>query len=110
MPNVKFYIDSRNCPATRETLSGMLPDLRSLLCDSLRVTQAACQFAVIEVAGLEDQAQINTELSLLPSPERTPEMLSGLARRLRDEISRATGLGVVVRVSALDPRTYVTLK
>lgn len=110
MPNVKFYVDSRNCPATSETLAGMLPALRDLICETLEVPVAACQFAVIVVAGMDDQPAINTELHLLPGPARTPEYLRCVAQRLRDELADATGLSVAVRMSALDPETYVALK
>lgn len=110
MPNVKFYIDSRNAPATRDTVARLLPDLRSLLCEDLGVPAAACQFAVIEVVGLEDQPAINAELHLLPGPARTPEYLTCVAQRLRDTLAQATGLTVAVRMSALDPQTYVALK
>ena len=110
MPNVKFYVDARHCPATSETLTGILPALRDLICETLEVPVAACQFAVIVVAGMDDQPAINTELHLLPGPARTPEYLRCVAQRLRDELADATGLSVAVRMSALDPETYVALK
>lgn len=110
MPNVKFYIDARNCPAARETVARMLPDLRTLICESLEVPEAACQFAVIEVAGMDDQPAINTELQLLAGPARTPEYLRCVAERLRDALARATGLSVAVRMASFDPQTYVALK
>lgn len=110
MPNVKFYVDERELPPLRDSLSALLPELRSIVCESLSVTPAACQLAVIGVSGLEDQASINTELQIMPRPERTPEVLQQLARRLRDRLSGATGLSVAVRMSSLDPETYVALK
>jgi len=110
MPNVKFYVDTRNGSAASATISGMLPVLRELICETLEVPIAACQLAVIEVAGMDDQPAINTELLLLPGPARTPDYLRCVAQRLRDELAQATGLSVAVRMSALDPQTYVALK
>lgn len=110
MPNVKFYVDARNGPAASETISGMLPALRDLICETLEVPLAACQFAVINVAGMDDQPAINTELQLLPGPARTPEYLRCVAQQLRNELAQATGLSVAVRMSSLDPHTYVALK
>ncbi|MCC5971598.1 MAG: hypothetical protein JJU15_16770 [Pararhodobacter sp.] len=110
MPNIKFYVDARNCPATRDTIAGMLPELRVMLCESLEVPVAACQFAVIEVAGMDDQPAINTEMHLLPGPARTPDYLRCVAERLRDRLAQSTGLSVAVRMSSLDPVTYVALK
>ncbi|KPQ06520.1 MAG: hypothetical protein HLUCCA12_09560 [Rhodobacteraceae bacterium HLUCCA12] len=110
MPNVKFYIDARTCPASREAIAGMLPDLRALICETLEVPPEACQFALIEVAGMDDQPQINTELQLLPSPTRTPDHLRGVAHRLRETLEQSTGVSVAVRMATLDPQTYVALK
>lgn len=110
MPNVKFYVDVRRGPTATETISDMLPALRDLICETLEVPVAACQFAVIMVAGMDDQPAINTELHLLPGPARTPEYLRCVAQRLRDELALATGLSVAVRMSSLDPQSYVALK
>lgn len=110
MPNVKVYIDRKNYPAAAEKVAAILPSLRDLLCESLGVTRSVCQFAVIEVAGLDDQPCINTELQLLSGPARTHEHLMGLALQLRDRLSQSTGLGVAIRMSSLDPHSYVVLK
>ncbi|MCC5988649.1 MAG: hypothetical protein JJT95_13275 [Pararhodobacter sp.] len=110
MPNIKFYVDTRNGPGTHETVSGLLPEIRSMICETLEVPRAACQFAVIEVAGLVDQPAINIELQLLSGPARTPEYLRCLGERLRDMLSGPTGLEVAVRMSSLDPVSYVSLK
>lgn len=110
MPNVKFYVDARRGPAASAVVSNMLPALRAMICETLEVPVAACQFAVIEVAGMDDQPAINTELHLMPSPARTPDYLRCVAQRLRDELAQATGLSVAVRMSSLDPHSYVALK
>jgi hypothetical protein len=110
MPNTKFYIDSRCGTGTRETVTHMLPEIRAMLCDRLQVPTEACQFAVIEVAGLDDQPEISIELQLLPSPARTHQLLNCVAERLRDMLSTPTGLRVAVRMSAVDPVSYVALK
>lgn len=110
MPNVKFFVDASQCPAAREAIAGLLPALREMLCDSLGVERADCQFAVIEVAGLGDQPPINAELAFLPKPSRTPEALRAAALRLRAEVGAATGLHVAVRMASLDPATYIALK
>jgi hypothetical protein len=110
MPNVKFYIDGRHHPAAGDVIAAMLPDLRRMLCESLGVAREVCQFAVIETAGLDDQPAVNAELQLLTGPARTHEHLLGLARQLREELARATELTVAVRMSSIEPRSYVVLK
>lgn len=110
MPNVKFYVDAAHCPPAREALARMLPGLRDILCERLGVERAACQFAVIEVAGMEDQAAVNIELMLLPRPSRTPDTLRAVAEYLRAAVAQASGLHAAVRMVSLDPQTYLTLK
>ena len=110
MPNIKVYVDRRNGPTLSETLNDILPDIREMVCETLDVPPVACQLAVIEVAGLNDQPAINIELQLLTGPKRTQEFLRFLAERLRDMINEPTGLDVAVRMSSLDPVTYVSLK
>lgn len=110
MPNIKIYVDERNCPAASVAVRGSLPALRTLVCEGLEVPVAACQFAVIVVSGMDDQPAINTEMHMLPGPARTPEHLRNVARRLRDALAEVTGLSVAVRMASLDPETYVALK
>lgn len=110
MPNTKFYIDSRCGAAVRDSVARLLPEIRTMLCQQLEVPRSACQFAVIEVAGLDDQPEISVELQMLPSPARTHYLLCNVGEKLRELLSSATGLRVAVRMSAVDPVSYVALK
>jgi hypothetical protein len=110
MPNVKFFVDEAQYPAVRQSLAALLPELRDMLCQTLLVDVAACQFAVIPVLGLPDQPPINAELHLLPRAERTPAVLRQAATDLRDRLHAATGLHAAVRIMALDPASYIALK
>lgn len=110
MPNVKIFVDDTHGPAVREALRGALPGLRDMLCDRLGTQPAACQLAVIAVAGLGDQPPINAELMLLPGTARTPEMLRAVGAELRAMVAEAAGLHTAVRFVTVDPVTYVALK
>ncbi len=110
MPNVKLFVDEARYPSVRQGLAALLPELRDMLCATLAVDHAACQFAVIPVMGLPDQPQINAELHLLPRSERTPQMLRAAAEALRDRLQAETGLHAAVRIAALDPGSYIALK
>ena len=110
MPNVKIYVDDTLFPDLRARLEPMLAPVRAMLCRELGVDAAACQVAVIPVLAMPDQPPINTEMLILPRPDRTREAVTRVGQRLRDMIGTATGRHVAVRVSALDPDTYVALK
>ena len=49
MPNVKIYIDETCYDALRPAVSGLLPELRAMLCDGLEVAPAACQLSLIHI-------------------------------------------------------------
>ena len=110
MPNIKIYIDEACYDAVRPAVSGLLPELREMLCEGLEVAPAACQFAVLPVLALPDQPRINAELHLMPRPSRTRDRLEQVAAGLRDNLSRVSGLTVAVRIAQLDAATYVALK
>jgi len=110
MPNMKIYIDADRYAAAVGAVRNLLLPLRGMLCHELNVDVTACQFAVLEVLGLEDQPQINVEILILPRPERTRERIIEVCTLIRTMLVDATGLHVAVRSSMLDPETYVALK
>lgn len=110
MPNVKIYIDETIYPAARAGLAALLPDLRAMLCEALTVDLAACQFALIPVAGMGDQPGVNAELAILPHPDRTRAKILAVAERVRGMLAPVTGQRVAVRIATLDAATYVALK
>lgn len=110
MPNIKLYVENRLWTARAATITDRLPPLRELLCRELSVPPSACQLAVLPVHGLPDQPPVNAELSILPTPERTRERLLRLAEGIRMLLGEATGETTAVRISTLDPVTYVALK
>ncbi|QQM33001.1 hypothetical protein JET14_22375 (plasmid) [Martelella lutilitoris] len=110
MPNVKIFVDEALYNAAQEKLVALLPDLRIALCSLLSVDNAACHLAMLPVLGLSDQPQVSVELNLLARPDRTREKIAEIAGELRKKVGNATGQPVAVRISMLDPETYVALK
>lgn len=110
MPNMKIYIDEALPEASVKSLQSVLLPIREMLCADLKVDRSACQFAVLQVAGLSDQPQVNVELMILPKPDRTQETVRDVCRKLREIVIEASGLPVAVRAAALDPQTYIALK
>ena len=49
-------------------------------------------------------------MQLLPQPERTRDRVMSVCTALRDLIGQATDRHAAIRVSFLDPDTYVALK
>ncbi|MBP1847581.1 hypothetical protein J2046_005865 [Rhizobium petrolearium] len=110
MPNMKIYVDETLPEASVTSLKSALLPIREMLCVELKVDTSGCQFAVLRVAGLSDQPQVNVELMILPKPDRTQETIRDVCRKLREMVAEASGLRVAVRAAALDPQTYIALK
>ncbi len=110
MPNVKIFVEERLYPVVREPLAKALGPVREMLCAELAVDVPACQFAVMPVGAMADLPLVNVEMAILPRPERTRDRVLAVCGLLRDMIGSATGTHVAVRVTALDPETYVALK
>jgi hypothetical protein len=72
----------------------------------------ACQFAVMPVLAMPDLPRVNVEVQIMPRPERTREAV--LRCRCAASCAKwwktATGTHVAIRVTALDPETYIALK
>lgn len=110
MPNVKIYVDDLLYPDCRERMVAVLTPLRDLLCREFQVDVPACQFALMPVAALPDLPRVNVEMAILPRPERTRDHILSVGQRMRDLLEAASGTHVAVRVTALDPETYVAMK
>lgn len=110
MPNLKIFVDDALYPDCRTALSQALGPIRDMLCHDLRVEVPACQFAVVPVGAMPDLPRVNVEMAILPRPERTRAVMLAVCGKLRDMIGAATGTTVAVRVTALDPETYIALK
>lgn len=110
MPNVKIFVDDSLYPAVRDPLAEALKPIRDMLCHDLSVEVPTCQFAVVAVGAMPDLPRVNVEMAILPRPERTRERILSVCGKLRDMVEAATGTHVAVRVTALDPETYVALK
>ncbi|GLS86993.1 hypothetical protein GCM10010873_19670 [Cypionkella aquatica] len=110
MPNVKIFVDQNLYPAVSAPLATALGPIRDMLCHELAVDVPACQFAVMAVGGMADLPLVNVELAIMPRPERTRERLLAVCTNLRSMVGHATGTHVAVRMTALDPETYIALK
>lgn len=110
MPNVKIFVDETLYPGVRAPLTVALGPIRAMLCQDLAVDVAACQFAVIAVVAMPDLPRVNVEMAILPRPERTRTLILSVCAKLRAMVEDATRTHVAVRVTALDPETYLALK
>lgn len=110
MPNVKIFVDESLYPSVRDPLARALVPIRDMLCAELSVDVPACQFAVLPVVAMADLPRVNVEMSILPRPERTRERVLSVCGKLRELVENATRAHVAVRVTALDPETYIALK
>ncbi len=110
MPNVKIFVDEKLYPGCRDRLTMALGPLRDMLCRDLNVDVSACQFAVMPVMAMVDLPRVNVEMLILPKPERTRDVIVALMGMVREVLTQATGAHVAVRVSALDPETYIAMK
>ncbi|MCX7288332.1 MAG: hypothetical protein NTW20_12470 [Rhodobacterales bacterium] len=110
MPNVKIYVDEGLYPACRERLVAALGPILDMLCADLAVDRPACQMAVMPVLAMPGLPPVNVELAIMPRPERTRVVLLGVCAKLRAMVGAATGGHVAIRVTTLDPETYIALK
>ncbi len=110
MPNVKIYVDEAIYPSCRDRVSAALVPIVDMLCQDLRVDRPACQIAVMPVMAMPDLPAVNVEMQILPRPERTRAVLREVCATLRDMVGAATGTQVAIRITTLDPETYIALK
>ena len=110
MPNVKIYIDEVIYPAARDRLSAALEPILDMLCHDLAVDRPACQMAVLPVMAMPGLPPVNVEIAIMPRPERTRAVLLAVCEKLREVVGAATGTHVAIRLTTLDPETYIALK
>ncbi|MGV8949962.1 MAG: hypothetical protein ACOH2M_02580 [Cypionkella sp.] len=110
MPNVKIYVDEAIYPDRSAALAQALGPIRTMLCTALAVPPQACQFAVMGVLALPDQPPVNVELQIMPHPDRTRPALLAICAKLRDMLGAVTSTHVAVRLTTLNPDTYIALK
>ena len=110
MPILKIFADEAIGFEGTSKLVATLPSLRNLLCRGFDVDISICQCTVIPVHGLRDQALLAVEIQILPKPERTREMIIGVCNRLREALLEAVQEKAAVRVTTLDPATYVVVR
>ena len=110
MPNVKIFVDETLYPACRDSVAAALEPIRSMLCQELNVDVSACQLALLPVLAMLDLPRVNAEMQILPRPERTRDHMIMVSQRLQEMLRSATGTHVAVRVTSLDPETYIALK
>lgn len=110
MPNMKIYVDHTLPQQSHLDIQAALMPLSKLLCERLDVSINACQFAVIPVYAMANLPAVNLELSILPKAERTHQKLMDLAREMQQWVGDAAITQVAVRISQLDPATFIALK
>lgn len=110
MPNLKIYVEEVLWAERADALIAALEQVRERLCQIFEVEPPACQLVALPVRGLPDQPLANVELSILPKPERTRALVVTAATALQAIVGAALQTHVAVRISQLDPATYVALK
>ena len=110
MPNLKIFVDETLYPECRDGLAAAMEPIRAMLCHELKVEVPACQLALMPVLAMADLPRVNAEMQILPRPDRTRDHMISVSRRLQDMLSSVTGTRVAVRVTSLDPATYIALK
>jgi hypothetical protein len=110
MPNVKIYVDEAIYPSCRGRFEAALGPILDMLCHDLNVQRPACQIAVLPVLAMPDLPAVNVEMQIMPRQERTRAALLAVCTRLREMVGAVTGSHVAVRLTALDPETYIALK
>lgn len=110
MPNVKIYVDEVIYPSCRDRLPAAMEPILDMLCHDLAVDRPACQIAIIPVLAMPDLPPVNVEMQIMPRPERTRAALLAVCANLREMVGAATGTHVAIRVTMLDPETYIALK
>jgi len=110
LPLLKIYVDEAMGPEQTDRLAAALPALRELVCRELKVDASICQFSIITVRGLSDQAQLTVEIQLLPKSERSRDLLLDVCGRVREALLEATQERAAIRVNTVDPVTYITMR
>jgi hypothetical protein len=110
MPNLKIFVEEKVFVERKLPLFDALGPIRDMLCQQLNVDVSACQLAIMPVHGLDDQPPVNAELSILPKPERTKEVVVATCQKLQAILVETTGTKAAIRAATLDPATYVALK
>lgn len=110
MPNLKMHVEDAVWTKQSDRLKALLPELRALLCKELKVGTSACQLVIIPVHGLADQTQIAIELHVLPKADRTRDLLGELASLLQALVVEAKGSAAGVRITTLDPESYLAVR
>jgi hypothetical protein len=110
MPNLKIYVDEVIYPDCRHRFRAALGPILDMLCDDLTVDRPACQIAVIPVLAMPDLPPVNVEMQIKPRPDRTRAVVLSVCAKLRKMVEAVTGTHVAIRVTMLDPETYIALK
>lgn len=110
MPNLKIHVSDAVWHDKGDALTALLGPIRDMLCDEFRVGPEACQLAIIPIYGLSDQPPVAVEIQIMPRPERDRAQIMAASQKLQALLSDTSATHVAVRVSSLDPVTYVALK
>ncbi len=110
MPNLKIFVDETIYPSCRDRLPDALEQILVMLCHDLTVDRPACQIAVMPVLAMPGLPTVNVEMQIMPHPDRTRAVVLAVCAKLREMVGAATGSHVAIRVTTLDPETYLALK
>jgi hypothetical protein len=110
MPNLKIFADEAIGADGIARLHAALPELRELMCERLGVDLALAQFGIVRVLGFPDQAQLAVEMQVLPKPERTREQLAATCEVLREALGRIAAVKIAIRVTTVDPASYLVMR
>jgi hypothetical protein len=110
MPNMKIFADQSIGTGVMDALQVALPALRELVCRELAVDFPLAQLAIVPVLGLADQALFAVEIQILPKPERTRDHLVASCEALRKALQAIADVKIAIRVTTVDPASYLVLR
>lgn len=107
MPLLSITVHQDIWSSCQEDLTEALPAIRQMLCEKLAVGQEFASLTITPVFGLPDQIKVNGDLRVLGKESRGPEVLQDVATTLQTLLSKAAGTHSSVRVTTMNPATYL---
>ncbi|PRY86029.1 hypothetical protein [Donghicola tyrosinivorans] len=107
MPLLSITVHQDIWPACQEDLTEALPAIRQMLCEKLAVGQEFASLTITPVFGLPDQIKVNGDLRVLGKESRGPEVLQDVAEALQTLLSKAASSHASVRITTMNPATYM---
>lgn len=80
------------------------------VCVDLNVPREKCQAILVPMVTSDDQPSVSVELAILPSPDRSHQVVERLGRAIQKIMGEAVGLPCPIRATWLDSARYMVLR